>query len=97
MSNVNVQTTARGRRTRVPDSHPYFRLDDLWDSFKEWSAYGAGVPIVLNENESVVQYYVPFLSAIQLFVDTSRSSSGSRLALSHFFVLSVCFHIITRR
>lgn len=63
---------------RVPDSTPYFILDDLWESFREWSAYGAGVPILLNENESVVQYYVPFLSAIQLFLDPSRSSSGSR-------------------
>uniref|UniRef100_A0A7N0UFR3 Uncharacterized protein n=1 Tax=Kalanchoe fedtschenkoi TaxID=63787 RepID=A0A7N0UFR3_KALFE len=72
------KTSVRGRRSRVVDSPPYFILDELWESFKEWSAYGAGVPILLNDSESVVQYYVPFLSAIQLFVDPSRPSSGLR-------------------
>ncbi|KAL9668554.1 hypothetical protein QQ045_006088 [Rhodiola kirilowii] len=68
--------SVRGSRSLVSDSPPFFLLDDLWESFKEWSAYGAGVPILLSESESVVQYYVPFLSAIQLFVDPSRPSSG---------------------
>ncbi|KAG0482590.1 hypothetical protein HPP92_010674 [Vanilla planifolia] len=55
----------------VEPRHPFFSLGDLWESFTEWSAYGAGVPLVLNESDSVVQYYVPYLSAIQLFVDQS--------------------------
>uniref|UniRef100_A0A7N0UIP4 Uncharacterized protein n=1 Tax=Kalanchoe fedtschenkoi TaxID=63787 RepID=A0A7N0UIP4_KALFE len=71
------KTSVRGR-SRVVDSPPFFLLDDLWESFKEWSAYGAGVPILLNDSESVVQYYVPFLSAIQLFVDPSKPSAGLR-------------------
>jgi hypothetical protein len=50
----------------------FFRLSDLWDCYDEWSAYGAGVPIRLSNGESLVQYYVPYLSAIQIF--TSRSS-----------------------
>lgn len=75
---MNVQKNARGRKTRVSDLPPYFILDDLWDSFREWSVYGIGVPMILNENESVMQYYVPFLSAIQLFVLPSRSSDASR-------------------
>lgn len=51
----------------------YFTLGDLWNSFDEWSAYGAGVPIHLEETqETLVQYYVPYLSAIQIF--TSNSS-----------------------
>ncbi|XP_074589537.1 uncharacterized protein LOC141845370 isoform X2 [Curcuma longa] len=54
-------------------SQPYFCFSDLWESLKEWSAYGAGVPLVLNGSESVVQYYVPYLSAIQLYVDTSAT------------------------
>ncbi|KAI3932892.1 hypothetical protein MKX01_031874 [Papaver californicum] len=54
--------------------HPYFNLGDLWESFKEWSAYGAGVPLVLNGIDSVVQYYVPYLSGIQLYVDPSKPS-----------------------
>ncbi|KAL0797314.1 hypothetical protein Bca101_052488 [Brassica carinata] len=50
----------------------FFRLSDLWDCYHEWSAYGASVPIHLSNGESLVQYYVPYLSAIQIF--TSHSS-----------------------
>ncbi|KAF3607230.1 hypothetical protein DY000_02044302 [Brassica cretica] len=50
----------------------FFRLSDLWDCYDEWSAYGASVPIHLANGESLVQYYVPYLSAIQIF--TSHSS-----------------------
>ncbi|GLT47926.1 hypothetical protein SLA2020_215790 [Shorea laevis] len=53
----------------------YFTLGDLWNCYDEWSAYGAGVPIVLNNGETLVQYYVPYLSAIQIF--TSHSSVHS--------------------
>ncbi|CAI0460946.1 unnamed protein product [Linum tenue] len=35
--------------------------------YDEWSAYGAGVPISLSNGETLVQYYVPYLSAIQIF------------------------------
>ncbi|XP_058097767.1 uncharacterized protein LOC131242857 isoform X2 [Magnolia sinica] len=45
----------------------YFTLGDLWDRYDEWSAYGAGAPIILNSGETVVQYYVPYLSAIQIY------------------------------
>ncbi|KAI4341077.1 hypothetical protein MLD38_025847 [Melastoma candidum] len=48
-----------------------FRLEDLWECFDQWSAYGAGVPIVINEEETLVQYYVPYLSAIQIFTSIS--------------------------
>lgn len=52
----------------------YFTMSDLWNSFDEWSAYGAGVPINVDsgEDEIITQYYVPYLSAIQIF--TSNSS-----------------------
>lgn len=59
-------------------SSPHFSLGDLWESFGEWSAYGAGVPLVLEGGDEVVQYYVPYLSAIQLFVDSSRTGLRSR-------------------
>ncbi|KAF3438590.1 hypothetical protein FNV43_RR21353 [Rhamnella rubrinervis] len=60
---------------------PYFTLNDLWESFKEWSAYGAGVPLVLDKSDSVVQYYVPYLSGIQLYGESSvRSDAKSRQA-----------------
>ncbi|URD88251.1 Heparan-alpha-glucosaminide [Musa troglodytarum] len=71
------KTSVRGWRNcdaATVQSQPYFCLGDLWESFKEWSAYGAGVPLVLNGSDSVVQYYVPYLSAIQLYVDTSSAT-----------------------
>ncbi|XP_041003405.1 uncharacterized protein LOC121248868 [Juglans microcarpa x Juglans regia] len=57
---------------RERETVEYFTLGDLWNCYDEWSAYGAGVPIVLNNGETLVQYYVPYLSAIQIF--TSNSS-----------------------
>ncbi|ERN10207.1 uncharacterized protein LOC18438379 [Amborella trichopoda] len=54
----------------------YFNLGDLWDRYDEWSAYGAGAPIVLSSGETVVQYYVPYLSAIQIY--TSKSFANLR-------------------
>ncbi|XP_020224929.1 uncharacterized protein LOC109806826 [Cajanus cajan] len=72
------KTNSRRWKTREVELHPYFVLGDLWDSFKEWSAYGAGVPIVLNGSESVTQYYNVSLSAIQLYIDPSKPSTRLR-------------------
>ncbi|KAF3443873.1 hypothetical protein FNV43_RR13563 [Rhamnella rubrinervis] len=49
----------------------FFTLGDLWNRYDEWSAYGAGVPIALDNGETLVQYYVPYLSAIQIFTGNS--------------------------
>ncbi|KAL0904802.1 hypothetical protein M5K25_026955 [Dendrobium thyrsiflorum] len=61
------KTTKGGCRAGNVECRPYFTLAELWDSFKEWSAYGASVPLVLNGSDCVVQYYVPYLSGIQLY------------------------------
>ncbi|GMJ14902.1 hypothetical protein HRI_005159400 [Hibiscus trionum] len=66
------KTTVRGWRTCAVEFQPYFTLGDLWESFKEWSAYGAGVPMVLDGNDGVVQYYVPYLSGIQLYGESAK-------------------------
>ncbi|KAH0677517.1 hypothetical protein KY285_025318 [Solanum tuberosum] len=68
------KTTIRDWRTCDVEFLPYYVLGDLWESFKEWSAYGAGVPLVLDEGDSAVQYYVPYLSGIQLYGDSSKAS-----------------------
>ncbi|KAG0496378.1 hypothetical protein HPP92_001069 [Vanilla planifolia] len=60
------------------ESCSYFILGDLWESFKEWSAYGTGVPLVLNVDDCVVQYYVPYLSGIQIYTGPSRTSWRSK-------------------
>ncbi|XP_073302599.1 uncharacterized protein [Primulina huaijiensis] len=65
------KTSLRTWRERDNEFHPFFILGDLWEFFREWSVYGAGVPMVLNEGDSVVQYYVPSLSGIQLYIDPS--------------------------
>lgn len=70
------KTTIRGWRTCDVEFQPYFVLGDLWESFKEWSAYGAGVPLVLNDSDCVVQYYVPYLSGIQIYGDTHSMKSS---------------------
>ena len=62
----------RGWRTYDVELEPYFVLGDLWESFKEWSAYGAGVPLILNDSDCVVQYYVPYLSGIQIYADSTK-------------------------
>ncbi|KAH9795059.1 hypothetical protein KPL71_005099 [Citrus sinensis] len=72
------KTTMRGWKTCDVEYKPYFVLGDLWESFKEWSAYGAGVPLILNNTDCVVQYYVPYLSGIQIYGDSSKFSQKSR-------------------
>uniref|UniRef100_A0A1J3GF61 Uncharacterized protein n=1 Tax=Noccaea caerulescens TaxID=107243 RepID=A0A1J3GF61_NOCCA len=88
----------REHKTHESECNTYFVLEDLWESFAEWSAYGAGVPLQMqmHESDSTVQYYVPYLSGIQLYVDPSKrlrnpvegkegsseGSSNSRLAKS---------------
>ncbi|KAG2667479.1 hypothetical protein I3760_15G117200 [Carya illinoinensis] len=66
----------RGLRTCDVEFQPYFMLNDLWETFKERSAYGVGVPFVLNEGDSVVQYYVPYLSGIQLYGEPATGSNA---------------------
>ncbi|KMT16514.1 hypothetical protein BVRB_3g048100 [Beta vulgaris subsp. vulgaris] len=73
------KTSMKGWRTRDDEFRMYFVLGDLWESFKEWSAYGAGVPLLLNGSDSVVQYYVPYLSGIQLYIDPSKPSPRTRI------------------
>ncbi|KAL9252661.1 hypothetical protein AKJ16_DCAP08573 [Drosera capensis] len=68
----------RGRRDKDEEFRSYFVLRVLWESFREWSVYGSGVPLLLNESDSVVRYYVPYLSAIQLYIDPSKPSSNIR-------------------
>ncbi|XP_027151960.1 uncharacterized protein LOC113752017 [Coffea eugenioides] len=56
------------------DTVEYFKMEDLWRSFEEWSAYGVGTPIVLDHGKSIVQYYVPYLSAIQIYTTKTRTA-----------------------
>ena len=63
------------------DTIEYFTLKDLWDCYCEWSAYGAGAPVMLESGETLTQFYVPYLSAIQIY--STKSVAGSRYAKNH--------------
>ncbi|XP_073039543.1 uncharacterized protein [Primulina eburnea] len=69
------EAISSGSEALEADSHPFFCLEDLWESLEEGSLYGAGVPLVLNGKDQIVQYYVPYLSGIQLYNDPSKPSS----------------------
>lgn len=73
-----LQMKVRSWRKCDAEYQPFFVLSDLWESFKEWSAYGVGVPLILNDCDGVVQYYVPYLSGIQLYADLSKSTTKLR-------------------
>ncbi|KAB1212969.1 hypothetical protein CJ030_MR5G025780 [Morella rubra] len=60
------------------DTIDYFALRNLWDCYDEWSAYGAGTPVLLNGGETVMQYYVPYLSAIQIYTNKSVAAARNR-------------------
>ncbi|CAL4951357.1 unnamed protein product [Urochloa decumbens] len=67
------------RQSDADDSWPFFTLGDLWEAFRECSAYGTAVPLVPNGcSDGVVQYYVPYLSAIQLYGGFRRHVGPSR-------------------
>ncbi|KAM7495827.1 hypothetical protein LguiA_020241 [Lonicera macranthoides] len=63
------EASVRGWPTRESELNPFYCLGDLWESFREWSVYGVGVPLLLNGRDSIIQYYVPYLSGIQLYID----------------------------
>ncbi|XP_010554048.1 PREDICTED: uncharacterized protein LOC104823937 isoform X2 [Tarenaya hassleriana] len=70
------KTSLGQRRTCDVKLQPYFVLGDVWESFAEWSAYGTGVPLILNNRDPVVQYYVPSLSGIQIYADPQALSAS---------------------
>ncbi|KAM0030356.1 hypothetical protein Hdeb2414_s0018g00536181 [Helianthus debilis subsp. tardiflorus] len=53
------------------------KLQDVWEAYDEWSSCGVGISVILESGESIVQYYVPYLSAIQIFIKKSTSSTSS--------------------
>ncbi|CAL9076275.1 unnamed protein product [Musa textilis] len=64
------------------DSVEFFILGDLWKQYYEWSAYGASVPVRLHNGATVIQYYVPYLSGVQIYTHkataASRENSGNK-------------------
>ncbi|XP_045814412.1 uncharacterized protein LOC123907970 [Trifolium pratense] len=55
-----------------------FALKDLWGCYERWSAMGAGTPILLGNGDALTQYYVPYLSSIQIYTNKSVAASRNR-------------------
>ncbi|MCO5563809.1 hypothetical protein L7F22_017458 [Adiantum nelumboides] len=72
---------ARDRWKLQSENIPFFSLGDLWRSYDEWSAYGAGVPLKLPSGETIVQYYVPYLSALQIYMQPGSGVSFNKRRL----------------
>ncbi|KAJ8510735.1 hypothetical protein OPV22_001169 [Ensete ventricosum] len=60
------------------DSVEFFILGDLWEQYYEWSAYGASVPVCLHNGSTVIQYYVPYLSGVQIYTHKAAAAAASR-------------------
>ncbi|KAI5399094.1 uncharacterized protein LOC127092715 [Lathyrus oleraceus] len=71
------KTQSKGSKSGESLEKPYFVLEDLWESFKRWSAYGVEVQFNLTSDEQVLQYFVPYLSAIQLYAEDEESDKKS--------------------
>ncbi|XP_027938374.1 uncharacterized protein LOC114192763 [Vigna unguiculata] len=55
----------------------YIVLEDLWESYREWSAYGVEVPVSHDGEEETKIYYAPSLSAIQLYAERRLEEDSS--------------------
>ncbi|KAL6903457.1 hypothetical protein ACP4OV_004270 [Aristida adscensionis] len=60
-----------------------FNLGDLWNKFYEWSTCGVGTPVRLPSGQTVVQYFVPYLSAIELYTNSTDVPPPERSLGSH--------------
>lgn len=58
----------KGQKDIEVQSMSFFGPGDLWESFNEWSAYGAGVAIVLNGIKTFMQYYISYIFAFNLYL-----------------------------
>ncbi|KAH7443054.1 hypothetical protein KP509_02G016900 [Ceratopteris richardii] len=84
---VQCQYVSKSRLNDAPydgcdEALPFFNLSDLWSSYDEWSAYGAGVSLRLPKGESVTQYYVPYLSAMQIYLRSGWNVCTYKRSLS---------------
>ncbi|XP_057425239.1 uncharacterized protein LOC130718639 [Lotus japonicus] len=70
---LNIQWLPFGK-----DKIDYFTLKDLWECYEEWSAWGVGTPVMLEDGDTLIQYYVPYLSAIEIYTTKSVVASRNR-------------------
>ncbi|WOL09839.1 hypothetical protein Cni_G18592 [Canna indica] len=59
------------------DGAQFFYLEEFWEQYNEPSAYGLDVPVYLQIGE-VSQYFVPSLSALQIYTRKAPLAAASR-------------------
>uniref|UniRef100_A0A0E0KT20 Uncharacterized protein n=1 Tax=Oryza punctata TaxID=4537 RepID=A0A0E0KT20_ORYPU len=74
-----------GYSGRVPDLGRCFYLVDLWNHFYPLSAYGVGTPVRLPSGQEIEQYFVPYLSAIQLYTISDFTSCNEIVIGNNLF------------
>ncbi|PUZ48124.1 hypothetical protein GQ55_7G220700 [Panicum hallii var. hallii] len=58
----------------------FYYLGDLWNSFYKWSACGVGTSVCIAPGETVEQYFVPYLSAMELYANETNVPASNRYA-----------------
>ncbi|XP_076914458.1 uncharacterized protein LOC143573474, partial [Bidens hawaiensis] len=71
------QSDTNGVQTNIGFKAAHTKLQDIWEIYDEWSCCGVDVPILLETGESIVQYYVPYLSAIQIFINKTTPTGSN--------------------
>uniref|UniRef100_A0A0E0PBT8 Uncharacterized protein n=1 Tax=Oryza rufipogon TaxID=4529 RepID=A0A0E0PBT8_ORYRU len=74
-----------GYSGRVPELGRCFFLVDLWNHFYPLSAYGVGTPVRLPSGQEIEQYFVPYLSAIQLHTISDFTSCNEIMVGNNLF------------
>ncbi|WOG96777.1 hypothetical protein DCAR_0416113 [Daucus carota subsp. sativus] len=65
------------KNSEKPAVKEYFRLRDIWTCFEEWSAYGRGTEVILNNGEKVQHYFTPYVSAVQISINEGTVGNAS--------------------
>jgi hypothetical protein len=58
---------------------------DIWNRFYEWSTCGVGTSVCMAPDEIVVQYFVPYLLAIQLYTNMTNVPTSQRYAQVYMY------------
>ena len=74
----SARTSSSGRRHRHT-ARTSTTLSEVWDAFKEWSAFGVAVPLIMPDGKECEQCYVPYLSSLHVYEQRgkTRHAAGS--------------------
>ncbi|KAF8704051.1 hypothetical protein HU200_031536 [Digitaria exilis] len=70
---------------KVADEVKCFYLGDLWNVFYKWSACGVGTSVCIAPCETIEQYFVPYLSAIELYTNKTNDPTSQSMVYDRRF------------